>query len=133
MTRHLNNINETILPVFERYANKIVCAYLFGSVVKGEVYPLSDVDIAVYLKEGTGEDYFEVKLALYADLCRALKRNDVDLVVLNTTANLMLLGDIVRNGVVIYDSNPAVREDYEIKILHRFIDFKTHRSAVMGI
>ena len=35
----------------------IIFAYLFGSYGKGRIHPLSDVDIAVYLKENI--DFFE--------------------------------------------------------------------------
>ena len=98
----------------------------------GEVSPLSDVDIAVYLAEENRESFFDLKLALHADISRALKRNDVDLVVLNTIRNEMLTADVIRNGVVIFDRDTETREDYELKRLHESIDFKTHRFAVMG-
>lgn len=62
-----------------------------------------------------------------------LKRNDVDLVVLNTIRNEMLTADVIRNGIVIIDRDTKAREDYEIKRLHESIDFKMHRFAVMGI
>src|SRR3989304_3389948 len=71
--------------------------------------------------------------ALHMSPCRALNRNDVDLVVLNTVANNMLIEDIIRHGVVIYDHDIDAREDYEVTSLHQAIDFKTQRLAVMGV
>ena len=128
----IENIKELLVPVFERYRAKVVFAYLFGSMAIGEVSPLSDVDIAVYLAEENRESFFDLKLALHADISRALKRNDVDLVVLNTIRNEMLTADVIRNGVVIFDRDTETREDYELKRLHESIDFKAHRFAVMG-
>ncbi|MBI4746683.1 MAG: nucleotidyltransferase domain-containing protein [Deltaproteobacteria bacterium] len=128
----VEDINKTLSPVFER-SGSILFAYLFGSVAKGEVTPLSDMDIAVYLSDVDPAAVFDVKLSLYGDICRALKRNDVDLVVLNTVANNMLLEDIIRHGVVIYDRDIDAREDFEVTSLHQAIDFKTQRLAVMGV
>lgn len=44
-------ITEALKPVFEQCGGKVVFAYLFRSVAKGEVAPLSDVDVAVYLHD----------------------------------------------------------------------------------
>jgi predicted nucleotidyltransferase len=115
------------------YEKGVLFAYLFGSTARAESSLSSDIDIAVYLSEGSTESYFETKLALYADLCRALKRNDVDLVILNTAANLILLEDIIRSGIVLFDRARDVREDFELGVLHRSIDFKTQRLSVMGV
>ena len=64
------------------------------------------MDIAVFLS-GDGRNPPLMSSSLYADFCRALKRNDVDVVVLNIAVNLMLLDEIVRYGVVIYDADPT--------------------------
>ncbi len=129
----IHDIKQLLLPVFERYRANVVFAYLFGSVARGDVSPLSDIDIAIYLAEENHISFFDLKLSLHADVSRALKRTDIDLVVLNTVRNEMLTADIIRNGVVLFDRDTEVREDYEIKRLHESIDFKMHRFAVMGI
>lgn len=129
----IKNIKESLLPVFERYGDQIVFSYLFGSAAREELSPLSDIDLAVYFSKKDGRDLFDLKLSLHADICRALGRNDVDIVVLNTAENLMLLEDIIRNGIVLYDREVETREDYEIRVLHQAIDFKAQRFAIMGI
>ncbi len=126
------NIKKALLPVFEKYGDQVVFSYLFGSAAREELSPLSDIDIAVYLSKKYVSDSFELKLSLHADICRALKRNDVDIVILNTAVNLMLLDDIIRNGIVLHDSEIGVRDAYELKMLHQAIDFKTQRFAMMG-
>ncbi len=128
----IEDIIKTLSTVFER-SGSIRFAYLFGSVAKGEITPLSDIDVAVYLRDVGPEAVFDFKLSLHGDICRALKRNDVDLVVLNTVANNMLIENIIRHGVVIYDLDNDAREDYEVTSLHQAIDFKTQRLAVMGV
>lgn len=62
---------------------------------------LSDAGLAVFLYKRNEEPYFGIKCSLYADFCRVLKRNDVDVLVLNTTTNIVLLDEIIRDGVVV--------------------------------
>ncbi|MBI5328823.1 MAG: nucleotidyltransferase domain-containing protein [Deltaproteobacteria bacterium] len=128
-----DEIKESLRPVLKKYADRVVFAYLFGSAAKGETTPLSDIDIAVFINPKFKDTFFDIRLSLYSEICRALKTNNVDMVLLNTAGNLMLLGDIIRNGIVIYDSDQDAREEYEVNILHTSIDFKTQRFAVMGI
>lgn len=127
----VEDIKKNLSSVFER-SDTVCFAYLFGSVAKGEVTPLSDTDIAVYLGDTDPGAIFNIKLSLHGDISRALNSNHVDLVVLNTLSNNMLIEDIIRHGVVIYDRDTDMREDYEVKALHQAIDFKTQRLAVIG-
>ena len=124
------DIKTLLTPVFHRH--DVAFAYLFGSVVEGNASPVSDIDIAVFVKS-PDKDLFDLKLDILADICRALKRNDVDVVILNNTKNLLLLENIIRNGVLLYDTLPDLREEFEIKTQHLAIDFKTQRRAMMGI
>ena len=78
----------TLAPVFERFAGKLTAAYLFGSVACGSAGPLSDIDLAVLLPTDDLGVCTDLRLELYADCCRVLKRNDIDIVLLNRTKNL---------------------------------------------
>lgn len=129
----IKHIRKNLLPVFEKYGNQVVFSYLFGSAAREKPSPLSDIDIAVYLSKNNSRDFFDLELSLHADICRALGRNDVDIVVLNTAENLMLLDNIIRNGIVLHDGEIEAREAYEVRILHQAIDFKTQRFAIMGV
>jgi predicted nucleotidyltransferase len=106
-------------------------AYLFGSCARGDSFPFSDIDIAVYLSRKSAP--LNVELELHSVLSRKLKSNKVDLVVLNNTHNLMLLEEIVRFGKVVYDKNQSSREEFELKVLHDTIDFKYQRKLFAGI
>jgi len=108
-------------------------AYLFGSRTNDTATLTSDIDIAVYIRDEGEISLMDIKMSLHADLCRALQRNDVDLVVLNSISNTLMLENIVRQGSVIYDTDREAREDFEVLALHRAIDFRTHRKAIMGI
>jgi uncharacterized protein len=89
-------IKNVLYPVFEKCGDKVEFAYIFGSVAGKEVYPLSDIDIAVYLSPSAEAYFTDLKLDIHADLCRTLRRNDVDLVILNTAKNLIILDNITR-------------------------------------
>ena len=125
-------IKKTLAPVFEKMRGRIVVAYLFGTSATGDAGPNSDIDLAVLLQSGGVDAQFELRLELYADCCRALRRNDLDIVVLNRTRNLFLLESVVRNGIVLFEDDAELREEYEVRVMHDFIDFKEHRIRVMG-
>lgn len=129
----IEEIRNVLSSVFEHYQDKVIFAYIFGSMVQETPYPAKDIDIAVFFQQGSLESYIDSRLSLYADICRALKTNDVDLVILNTTTNLMLMEEIVRNGDILYDKRPDLRMDFELKILHQVIDFREQRYVTMGI
>ena len=63
---------ENILEILPKVNNflenysKVVFAYLFGSLARDKVLPLSDVDIAIYLKEGV--DLNKEKMNILQDL-----------------------------------------------------------------
>jgi predicted nucleotidyltransferase len=126
-------LKKVLLPLFKKYGDKVEFAYVFGSVAGEEVYPLSDMDIAVYLSQFVKPYFIDLKLEMYADLCRTLRRNDVDLIILNTAKNLVLLENITRRGVVVFERNSALREEFELRIQHQAIDFKTQRRAILGV
>jgi len=113
--------------------NNVVFAYLFGSIAKNEISPSSDIDIAVYLKNSNPEKLFNTLLSIHLDTCRALKTNNVDIVILNTNYNLMLIDEIIRNGILLYDADPQFREEFECKMIHSAIDFKTQRYFTIKV
>jgi len=73
-------------------------AIVFGSFARGESGPTSDVDLAV-----AGPDVD--RLALAAELALLLGR-EVDVVSLDTD-DIVLLGEIIRDGRVIHEGRPG--------------------------
>lgn len=132
LTMDIAGIEKPLQPVFLKYSNDIVAAYLFGSAARREITQKSDIDIAVFLRGARRDSVLDLRLSLHADLCRALRRDDIDLVVLNTSANLVLLDEIVRSGILLFDGDTDVREEFESRTLHDSIEFKQHRLKVMG-
>lgn len=112
---------------------EVMFAYLFGSPARGDVTALSDLDVAVYFAEGDILQYNDLRMDLYLALSRGLGTSDIDLVVLNTVSNLMLLDEIIRCGIVLVDRDPDRRAEFEQRSLHQAIDFKAQRKAFVGV
>ena len=123
---------EQLKQAIMSYGDKILFAYLFGSAAAGSGGSMSDIDLAVYFNSHR-RDCQMMRIDLYVALSRALRRNDLDIVILNTASNLVLVDNIIRHGVLIVDRGRELRESYELKVLHRAIDFKAHRKRWMGI
>lgn len=98
----------------------VIFAYIFGGLAKGEIRPLSDVDIAVYVKHK--ENLAEYKMHLFGEITDALGTNEVDLVILNT-ASVCISGRILQNKQVLVDKFPFRRHAYESLTLREFFDF----------
>ena len=82
-------------------------AYLFGSSARGDEFPLSDIDIAVYMRSQNVR--LDDELRLHSILSRGLKSNKVDLVILNRARNIILLEEIIRHGRVVCDNNSSLK------------------------
>ncbi|MBX6422340.1 nucleotidyltransferase domain-containing protein [Thermosulfurimonas sp. F29] len=121
-------IRDRVSEVWEDFP-EVRFAYLFGSRAEGKAGPLSDVDIAVYLEPYTHSRFLE----LYAALSRALKLDHLDLLVLNRTHNLILLEEIIRHGLLLFERDPDLRMDFELETLHLALDFRERRKRIFGI
>jgi predicted nucleotidyltransferase len=103
--------------------DSIILAYLFGSTVRGDTCRLSDVDIGVLLDEKLSEkDRFDLELKLISEIANLIKKNKIDLVVLNE-APLLLSYNIIKNGIIL-KSSETERVNFETKILSMYMDEK---------
>ena len=104
----------------------VVFAYLFGSLASGRVQPLSDVDIAVYVKPAA--DLSSYKFGLFEKITDVLGTTELDLVLLNT-APVSLTGRVLQNKQVLVDKEPGRRHAYESLTLREFFDFRIQEDA----
>ena len=101
--------------------NNVIFAYLFGGLAEGKVSPLSDIDIAVFLKPT--HDVVEYKLGLFERLADSLGTSEIDLVILNT-APISFTGRILQKKQLLIDKDPPRRHEFESVSLRKFFDFK---------
>ena len=110
----------------ENYS-KVVFAYLFGSITKGKVNPLSDIDIALYLKKGT--HFSREKMIILEELIDIFGTEEIDLVILNI-APLTLRARIVENKKILVDKDPFLRHSFESLVLREYFDFSKKEEDI---
>ena len=116
------NIKHT-LPKVEAYLQSrgdVLFAYLFGSLAREKPMPLSDVDIAVYLSEGT--NILQKKMDILGKLIDILETDEIDLVILNN-AQIALRFKILESKKIIADNSPFLRHQYESLTMREYFDF----------
>ncbi|MGQ9472947.1 MAG: type VII toxin-antitoxin system MntA family adenylyltransferase antitoxin [Candidatus Caldatribacteriaceae bacterium] len=97
----------------------IIFAYLFGGLARKKSSTLSDVDIAVYVKDPEKINY----LKLYSEITDLLSTEEVDLVILNK-APLTLLGRILQSKKILVDKDRFLRHKFESLNFRKFFDFQ---------
>lgn len=95
-------------------------AYLFGSAAKGQIGPLSDVDIAVLFNSDPLQ-WYEQRLKLMEGLVWIFGVPKVDVVVLNT-AEPVLAHKAIIEGQPIFVRDETSRVRTEKKILGAYLD-----------
>jgi len=105
----------------------ILFAYLFGGLARGRFSPLSDVDLALFLKKEKKTDYLET----FGDITEILGTGEIDLVILNK-APLSLSGRILQSRKVLVDKAPFVRHRYESLTLRMFFDFSIKERDILN-
>jgi len=114
---------EKLKDIFKNYPY-IASAYLFGSYVSGKITPMSDVDIAVLLKEPYPKgrylihqmDYLAVKI-------EEVIKKEVDIVEMNRQG-LIFQYNVLRTGKLIYDADPSFRVNYVSRLISAYCDFE---------
>ena len=114
---------EKLVAIFNLYP-KIKLVYLFGSRATNKEGPLSDYDFAIYLDEKDKNKISKIKLELLDKISRALKTDDIDVVILNTAESPELKYNIIKEGRLIFEKEPF-RVVVEPKILTEYFDFRT--------
>jgi predicted nucleotidyltransferase len=120
-----------LLPKAAEYLEshpKVLFAYLFGGLVKRNLLPLSDVDLAVYLADA--HSFSEIKLDILGNLIEILETDEIDLVVLNT-AELPLQMNILKTKKLIVNKKPLVRQKFESLTMRKFFDFSIVETAML--
>ena len=112
------------LALFFADKQYIAFSYLFGSMAKNAITPLSDIDIAVFVDvEKASADLFDLKLKELTALYRLLGTENIDLVFLND-APLALNSRIVKQGILVFERDEQLRVKFEENIIRDYLDKK---------
>lgn len=101
----------------------VIAAYLFGSTVRGQAGPMSDVDIAVFLDSpGDSETALERQLQLMIDMDQFADR-EVQVVILNR-AGPILAYQVIRDGQLLFERDRAKRVAFEVRAMKLYFDLQ---------
>jgi hypothetical protein len=98
----------------------VVAVYLFGSVARGEATEESDVDLGLLYETVPSSSYRGQPYLLQAELAQRLGR-EVEVVVLNT-APVDLVHRVLRDGVLLFDTDRRARIAFEVKSRNEYFD-----------
>jgi predicted nucleotidyltransferase len=100
----------------------IEAAWVFGSVASGRARPDSDIDIAVLLNRRVRlSRRLAYRLRLMADLGAALRRPDVDVVILNSAPPL-LAHRVLCRGRLVFERSKTARVRYQVETARQYFD-----------
>jgi len=106
--------------------DSIIAVYLFGSCVKDGIEKASDIDLAFLLDEQaykTDPINAMYPTHLIAAGIGTKFDKETDVTILNSSS-LEIAYEIMVTGKCVYESDPELRLDYEIKIRGMYFDFK---------
>ena len=114
----LQFLREKLSPLFTK--SGIILAYLFGSRAKGEIGPMSDIDIAVLWKEEE-KDKLKKSLLLQSRMKERLRTEYIEVGSLNDQA-LSFCYNVIKDGICIFGKEKH-RVEYETSVLNEYLDF----------
>lgn len=122
----LERVGDTLKP----YEDKIARVLLFGSLAKERLGALSDVDIAVLLKQGIDRKDMDVlENELYTVLSALLGTDELDLVILNK-APLYMRYSVLRDKKILICNDAQAFADFFFITVNDYLDIKPLRDEV---
>lgn len=125
MSKLISEIQEAINESVEMISKELSISFilLIGSHAKEEQGPMSDIDIAIYVdpeKHVRNSLTSSLKLGVYLE--KKLKREDIDIVVLNDALPTMKFNSINAN-IILYMQDEGVYEDFFVRSLSEYYDY----------
>ncbi|MGQ0654086.1 MAG: type VII toxin-antitoxin system MntA family adenylyltransferase antitoxin [Betaproteobacteria bacterium] len=126
---------DSLRAVLASRGRSIVCAYLYGSVARGDARQRSDVDVGLLLDEPPPATLDGLGFDIAGEIERAAGKA-VDLVVLNR-ASPDLVHRVLRDGVLVHESDRSARIAFETRMRAEYFDVLPYlreyrRSAARG-
>ena len=113
-------IREKCASVF----SELSLAYLFGSLAKRKLTPLSDIDIGILVNKQC--DFFNLQLELISQLTDLL-HEEVDVVILDTAPPLLKF-EVIK-GILLFQRNNRTRIEFEVRVRNEYYDTRYLRQV----
>ncbi len=118
----ITNFDRQVHDYFAQHS-EVLAAYIFGSQAKGKGSKLSDVDIALLLKEGVDPvRRFNLRLQFMVDL-EGVYHRQVDVVILNEVKPLLQY-QVLKYGRILYEREREKRVQFEMRARRAYFDIK---------
>lgn len=99
----------------------IVC-YIFGSYFARKVSQMSDIDIAVLLRDNIErKEYGHIKFSIINDLIGLLSFDRIDVAILNIVSPL-LSHEVIKKGFLLFSKDEVRRIEYIAKATTHYLD-----------
>jgi predicted nucleotidyltransferase len=122
---------EGAVATFLKSRPDVQAAYIFGSVATGRARRDSDIDVGVLVSDKVMRgDPFQYRLELMTDLMSILKRDDVDLILLNEAPPL-LAHRVLKNGKLIFERSASARVAFQVRTVNRYLDTQPMRNLYL--
>jgi len=124
-----DNIYEK-LPLLEslKEDKRISALFLYGSAVKNNLSPLSDIDIAILLDSSfSNKEMFDIHLNITGKILDLLLIDEVDLQLLNT-APMRFINNILNHAKLMFCNNRGQLIDFTDQKKMAYLDFKYYKD-----
>ena len=129
--RSFESIRRAVVA-YLRSRNEVLAAYIFGSVASATQRPDSDVDIALLVSDKVMRgDAFQYRLNAMTDLMGILKRDDVDLILLNQ-ASPLLAHRVLSKGKLFLERSASARVAFQVRAVNRYLDTQPMRNIYLS-
>ncbi|NLI13311.1 MAG: nucleotidyltransferase domain-containing protein [Peptococcaceae bacterium] len=109
--------------VLQPYKQEVVALFLFGSVHRHELTPLSDIDLAVlYHSHLDKHRMLAIHTQLYGDLSQLIQTDDFDLVNLNI-APLTIQFSVIEDKTILVLHHPQALVNFQARVMSAYQDF----------
>ena len=127
MVTDKNKIKDLTAQYCEK-KKSILFAYLFGSYAKNTLTKLSDVDIGVYIDPASPRPAYGYEAEIIAELMLVLKRNDIDVVVLNK-APIFLRYQVINYGELLFSRSDDLDTQFRFETYRDYFDTQYIRDV----
>ncbi len=106
----------------------VIALFSFGSLVSGDLKPLSDLDFAVLVSPDFDRNCrFDKHIDLIGLFTRIFGSDEIDLVFMND-APMRFAYYIIKSGKLLFCSNKNILNDFAEKTVKLFLDFRYFRD-----
>ena len=122
---HVEKVRNSLIAIAPEIFSKlpVLFAYLYGSYATGIVHPYSDLDIGIYIENLQDSKHLEFELSLSLELDNLLKTEVASDIRIINKLPLVILGNIVTEGALIYSRDKILRVDFETSVRSAYFDF----------